>query len=294
MGWLSRVRRLVVTLLASCAVWAGSSSHQAGAHHGRSEEQQVYVANADDLEWRSKAIPQGASWAEVYSRRQALVRWPSGAGLPMHVRHGSWHGVVISGDLVLRVSGHAEARLGPLSYFFVLQGTRLSAECRSDKPCVYVVFDTQAESIEDVDTTAATADERPTGATDSRNPGFEMIDLAAARWRRVPNALGARRARGQATSLQARLNVVFPYALERGSSLPPAVDRTDTAAFILSGVLLLRVGKGPEHRLGPGSFFRIPGGFTFSNSCTDQRCLILSTDPPADWEGARYRPMFPS
>ena len=285
--------RWTPAVLAACTAWIGSWANEPRSSYGSAEEARVFVASAQDLEWTSKAIPEGASWAMVYSHKQALVRWQPGTRLPTHVRGGSWHGVVLSGSLLLQVADHAEETLAPLAYFFVLQGTRFSVACRDDAPCVYLVFDTQAEHLEGIDlsSTDARTERLPQGA-DRRNPGFEMIDLAASKWHPVSSSPSVRRATGQAAVLQAALNFVFPYELDTGAELPRAGTR-DVAAFVLAGLLRLRVEGRPEKHLGPGSFFRITGPASYSDSCQEQPCMVLSTDPPPGQRGRPIRVLFP-
>jgi quercetin dioxygenase-like cupin family protein len=287
--------RLVLAGLAAYAVFVWPASDGLRASDGSDRDPYVYLASARDLRWSRVATPQGARWAKVYSAGQALVRWRPGTGLPMHVRQGSWHGVVLSGSMAIEVEGHAEEVLDPLTYFFVLRDTRFSVRCRERTPCVYFVFDTKAEGPQRVDLAGDDGrGEPPAESADRRNPGFEMIDLAAAEWRPVAGSPGVRHAKGNASVLQAAVNFLFPYQLERGASLPRAPGSDDVAAFVLSGDLLLHVEGKAKKTLGPGAFFRITGPVSYSDSCADEGCVILSTDAPPDREGAAPRVMFPS
>jgi len=157
------------------------------------------------------------------------------------------------------------------------------------------VFDTKAEEPEGVELAGADAlDERSAASADRRNPGFEMVDLAAAEWRPVEASPGVRHASGSASVLQAAVNFLFPYELERGASLPRAPGSDDVAGFVVSGDMLLGVEGAKKRALGPGSFFRITGRVSYSNKCAEKRCVILSTDPPPDRERAPLHIMFPS
>jgi quercetin dioxygenase-like cupin family protein len=287
----SHPQSLTMYWLIGCLAVGGLSLSVAGAR-GENGDSYVHVASVDRFEWESMAYPRGAEVARIYGRGLGLVRWPAGASLPTHVRDSGWHGIVVSGKLLITVEGHATQTLGSLAYFSVLDDP-FSVKCHDKGPCEYFAFDTNEELVEELPGPRVLDGWTTSRSVDFEDPGFILIDLRTAKWQAVQNAPGVRRARKEANAVRARLNFVFPYWLDRGAELPSA-NTDDTAVYVVSGVIVLKIRKDIERRLGPGSFFRISGNVPHSSTCVGKRCVLLSTDPPPGEKNPLGRVLFPS
>lgn len=287
----ARTQLLTVLCLIVVIGVGGMSLSMAGARAQR-EGPHVHVASVETFKWESMSFPTGATLARLYGRGLGLVRWPAGASLPTHVRDTGWHGIVLSGKLLIAVEGHPTQAVGSLAYFS-LRAVPFSVKCHDKSPCEYFAFDTSEELIEELPGPLVVNTGRSSSSVVSEDPGFRLVNLRTAEWEALQSVPGVRRARKEANAVRARLNFVFPYWLAQGAQLPPA-NTADTAVYVLSGVLVLRTSQASERRLGPGSFFRISGDIPHSSSCGDKQCVLLSTDPPPGEKNPLGRVLFPS